>query len=146
VAPYREQPSEPPRAKPSSPQAPRPLRWFWYPALMMLGPFGWMTLAMVVRTPRAIARDLVAALPFPVTHDPPSAIDGWTLRVALYGATITLRRAADGVEAEQIARAARTLAEAIKHAGTSQRATVITPDSSRWLGASPAVTCRYTSD
>ena len=77
---------------------------------MMLGPFGWMTLAMVVRTPRAIARDRVTALPFPVTHDPPFAIDGWTRRVAMYGATITLRRAADGVEAEQIARTAELAA------------------------------------
>jgi hypothetical protein len=77
---------------------------------MMLGPFGLMALAMMGRTARTIARDRLAALPFPVTHDRESATDVWSWRVPLARATLTLTRAPDGIEAESIARSAEAAA------------------------------------
>ncbi len=121
MAPYRDRPPEPASAHAEPPKRPQPLRWFWYPALLALGPLGWATLAMVARTPRTIARDQLAALPFPVRHDRDSATDATTWRVPLDHATITLRRAPDGVEAEQLARAAEAAAPglAVRTIGTT---------------------------
>ena len=88
----------------------QPLRWFWYPTLLALGPLGWLTLAFVGRTPRAVARERLAALPFPVAHDRSSGTDDWTWRVPLASVTVTLRDAPDGIEAERIAHAAEAAA------------------------------------
>src|SRR5262245_54346375 len=111
MAPYREQPPPEAAARAAEPpKRPRPLRWFWYPALMMLGPFGLLGLAMFGRTSRGIARDRLAALPFPVTHDRESATDATSWPAPLVRATVTLRRAPDGVEAEGIAKRAELAA------------------------------------
>jgi hypothetical protein len=67
----------------------------------------------VARTPRTIARDRLAALPFPVTHDRLSGIDVWSWRVPLAQATVTLRHAPDAIEAERIARDAALAAPAL---------------------------------
>jgi hypothetical protein len=127
MAPYREQlpPAAAPRAT-EPPRQPRPLRWFWYPPLLMLGPFGLMALAAVARTARTIARDRLAALPFPVTHDREPPTDAWTWPTPLARVTLTLRSAPDGLEAERIGNSAE-LAEPLVSARVTGATITLVP-------------------
>lgn len=111
MEPYRQPPRDASQARlPAS--AVKRHSWWLYALLAACGPFGWLALA-AIGTPRGKANDVLAALPFPVSHDRPAATDETAWRVPLETVTIQLQSAPDGIEADRIARAAEAAAPGI---------------------------------